>query len=54
MIGPKFFTSLKYKVLSHLSQPLGQDQQNSKQTYCRLPIIIFKENKNSSIKNMGI
>ena len=24
-----------------LSQPLGQDQQNSKQTYCQLPIIIF-------------
>ena len=25
----------------NLSQPLGQDQQNSKQTYCQLPIIIF-------------
>ena len=24
-----------------LSQPLGQDQQNSKQTYCQLSIIIF-------------
>ena len=24
-----------------LSQPLGQNQQNSKQTYCQLPIIIF-------------
>ena len=24
-----------------LSQPLGQDQQNSKQIYCQLPIIIF-------------
>ena len=24
-----------------LSQPLGQDQQNSKQIYCRLPITIF-------------
>ena len=24
-----------------LSQPLGQDQQNSKQLYCQLPIIIF-------------
>ena len=24
-----------------LSQPLGQDQQNNKQTYCRLSIIIF-------------
>ena len=24
-----------------LSQPLDQDQQNSKQTHCRLPIIIF-------------
>ena len=24
-----------------LSQPLGQNQQNSKQTYCRLSIIIF-------------
>ena len=24
-----------------LSQPLGQDQQNSKETYCQLPIIIF-------------
>ena len=30
-------TSLFWK----LPQPLGQDQQNSKQTYCRLPIIIF-------------
>ena len=25
----------------NLSQPLGQDQQNSKQTYCQLAIIIF-------------
>ena len=24
-----------------LSQPLGQNQQNSKQTYCRISIIIF-------------
>ena len=24
-----------------LSQPLGQDQQNNKQIYCQLPIIIF-------------
>ena len=24
-----------------LSRPLGQDQQNSKQIYCQLPIIIF-------------
>ena len=24
-----------------LSQPLGYDQQNSNQTYCQLPIIIF-------------
>ena len=42
--------SLISKSISHfllsslfwkLSQPLGQDQQNSKQTYCQLPIIIF-------------
>ena len=32
---------LLFSLFWKLSQPLGQDQQNSKQTYCQLPIIIF-------------
>ena len=33
-----------------LSQPLGQDQQNSKQTYCRLPIIFVSIPKGFSLQ----
>ena len=36
--SPHFLLS---SLFSNLSQPLSQDQQNSKQTYCQLLIIIF-------------
>ena len=32
---------LLFSLFWKLSQPLGQDQQNNKQTYCQLPIIKF-------------
>ena len=35
---PHFLLS---SLFSNLSQPLGQNQQNSKQTYCQLLIVIF-------------
>ena len=36
--SPHFLLSF---LFGKLSQPLGQDQQNIKQIYCQLPIIIF-------------
>ena len=36
--SPNFLLS---SLFWKLSQPLGQDQQNSKQMYCLLPIVIF-------------
>ena len=40
-----YFKIIPHFLLSSLfwksTQPLGQDQQNSKQTYCRLSIIVF-------------
>ena len=38
---PQFLHFLQSSLFCKLSLLIGQDQQNSKQTYCRLSIIIF-------------